>query len=520
MFVDLATLEPHEDQWEYLSTLDRLSPAELTRTCRSFGCDPRRNVGRPPAARHLDPDHRRRPANRPHHPRQHDHGRRGGPAASAVVDAPARRLTRQSSVLRQGTSAALAPGTRPGSSPVRRGTRRRLAAAPRARRAAGSHRAAGGQPSRDHRRLPCRGRAAGSRSQPSSPRSSTPPYSELRQHDLGVLEAPPGAGKTVMACALIAARGVPRSCWSTARPSPTSGGSRISRLLGFKLGQLGGGRTKLTGVVDVAIWQTLTRRPPSGHGPGRYGQVIVDERHHVPAPRSTAAVRAIPARGWVGLTATPYRRDGLDDLIGFQLGPVRHTFTMPTPTPSKVPVPTDPAPCSSSTRPRSGWRTQSTCPSRAPSPASTAALAEDQSRNEIFTDESHALGRGRHCLVLAQRTGHVDHLAGALGEARAGPGRPQGRHGRQAARRRGIGRLQPAIRIRLAAACGRDGPLRRRRLRLSRSRHAVPGQAPSRSRDASSIRRPHPPSHPGKPDRRGCTTTTTSRCQFSRRRPS
>ena len=40
--------------------------------------------------------------------------------------------------------------------------------------------------------------------------------------------------------------------------------------------------------------------------------------------RFEAAVRTIPARRWLGLTATPYRRDRLDDLIAFQLGPVRH----------------------------------------------------------------------------------------------------------------------------------------------------------------------------------------------------
>ena len=43
------------------------------------------------------------------------------------------------------------------------------------------------------------------------------------------------------------------------------------------------------------------------------------------------------------------------------------------------------------------------------------ALAEDGARNEqILADVVDALGRGRHCLVLAQRTGHVDHLAAAL----------------------------------------------------------------------------------------------------------
>ena len=37
-------------------------------------------------------------------------------------------------------------------------------------------------------------------------------------------------------------------------------------------------------------------------------------------------MRQIPARRWLGLTATPYRRDQLDDLIALQLGPVRHGY--------------------------------------------------------------------------------------------------------------------------------------------------------------------------------------------------
>ncbi|MEO5852369.1 MAG: DEAD/DEAH box helicase family protein, partial [Nocardioides sp.] len=93
-----------------------------------------------------------------------------------------------------------------------------------------------------------------------------------------------------------------------------------------KPGQLGGGRSKLTGVVDIATLQTLARRTDLADKLSAYGQVVVDECHHVPAAAFASAVRAIPARHWVGLTATPYRRDGLDDLIGFQLGPVRHTF--------------------------------------------------------------------------------------------------------------------------------------------------------------------------------------------------
>src|SRR3954453_12941996 len=57
--------------------------------------------------------------------------------------------------------------------------------------------------------------------------------------------------------------------------------------------------------------------------------VLVDECHHVPAAAFEHAVRQIPARRWLGLTATPYRRDQLDDLISLQLGPIRHTVAQP-----------------------------------------------------------------------------------------------------------------------------------------------------------------------------------------------
>ena len=57
----------------------------------------------------------------------------------------------------------------------------------------------------------------------------------------------------------------------------------------------------------------------------------MDECHHIPAAAFEHAVKQIPARRWLGLTATPYRRDKLDDLITLQLGPVRHTITQSTP---------------------------------------------------------------------------------------------------------------------------------------------------------------------------------------------
>ena len=56
-----------------------------------------------------------------------------------------------------------------------------------------------------------------------------------------------------------------------------------------------------------------------------YGHVVIDECHHVPAVSIERVLSAIPARYVTGLTATPYRRDGLQPIIAMQCGPVRHT---------------------------------------------------------------------------------------------------------------------------------------------------------------------------------------------------
>jgi hypothetical protein len=102
--------------------------------------------------------------------------------------------------------------------------------------------------------------------------------------------------------------------------------ARVGEFLGVKPGKLGGGRAKLRGTVDVVMLQTLARRTDVGELTAGYGLVVADECHHIPAAAFEDAVKQIPARRWLGLTATPYRRDKLDDLIAWQVGPTRHTI--------------------------------------------------------------------------------------------------------------------------------------------------------------------------------------------------
>jgi superfamily II DNA or RNA helicase len=224
----------------------------------------------------------------------------------------------------------------------------------------------------------------------------------LAKHDIGVLVAPPGAGKTVMATALIASRARSTLVLVHRRPLLEQWVARLCEFLDIESDSIGTtiDRPGDSG-IDVAMIQSLARRDLSDLG--RYGHVVVDECHHVPAFTAERVLRELPSRTVTGLTATPHRRDGHHPIINMQCGPVRHTIT------ATAQVET------ATRRVLLAKKPPFDLAALPPDPGIhevLAAVAADRDRTrQIATDALDQLRQGRFPLVLTERREHLHALS-------------------------------------------------------------------------------------------------------------
>lgn len=225
----------------------------------------------------------------------------------------------------------------------------------------------------------------------------------LLAHDAGVLVAPPGSGKTVIACALIAERQVPTAILLNRAELLAQWRTELARFLSLsekQIGQLGSGRRKRRGIVDLIMMQSVSHRDADPSVLEEYGQIIVDECHAVAAPATEAALRGIDVSRWVGLTATPFRADRMDGLITMQCGPIRHTIESAVAVEKRFVV-------------HDTEFTTDEPGTEGPSiQAIYGELAQDEDRNALIVQRIvEATDHGRASLVLTNRLDHLEVLA-------------------------------------------------------------------------------------------------------------
>lgn len=228
----------------------------------------------------------------------------------------------------------------------------------------------------------------------------------MLQHDAGILCAPTAFGKTVAAAALIARRGVNTLVLVHRTDLLRQWQERLQAFLSLGkgvVGTIGGGKAKPTGIIDIAVMQSLSRQGQVSEQVKNYGQVIVDECHHLSAFSFEAILKNVRAKYVLGLTATPVRRDGQHPIIFMQCGPIRHTASRPTSAPDDLMVET----------------LLLAAPINLPEGAGIQDvfrhLAENIERTERVTLEvEKAFNQGRKVLVLTERTDHLSVIEAAL----------------------------------------------------------------------------------------------------------
>ena len=234
----------------------------------------------------------------------------------------------------------------------------------------------------------------------------------LMAHDTGVLAATTAFGKTVVACRLIATRNTNTLVLVHRQQLLDQWVARLRAFLDIEADRVGvirGGRKRPTGFIDVATVQSLIRKGEVSDLLANYGQLVVDECHHLSAVSFEAVTRAAKAKYVLGLSATVTRKDGHHPIIFMQCGPIRYRVN---------------AKKQAAARPfshrvvvkKTGFRAERQEPD---TPLAIqqlyGLLARDVARNDmIFDDILTALEAGRSPVVITERKDHLQAIAERL----------------------------------------------------------------------------------------------------------
>jgi superfamily II DNA or RNA helicase len=249
----------------------------------------------------------------------------------------------------------------------------------------------------------------------------------LLAHDDGILAATTAFGKTVVGAALIAERKVNTLILVHRKQLLSQWKERLSSFLEIRdlppetpkkrgrqkrreiIGTFGAGKDTRSGIIDIAIMQSMGISDAIKPWVAEYGLVIVDECHHVPAVSFEQVIKAVHAKYLYGLTATPTRQDGHHPILTMYLGDIRHRVDAKSQAEKR--------PFAHVMIPRfTGASFHLDQEAKAPTIGQYyTQIVEDDLRNHMIIDDVLACAKeGRNCLLLSERTRHVKILAELL----------------------------------------------------------------------------------------------------------
>ena len=150
----------------------------------------------------------------------------------------------------------------------------------------------------------------------------------VSKKDIGVIVAPPGSGKTVIALKVIADRQLPALIIVHRKQLAEQWLERIETFLGIpkhQIGKIGQGKNTPGKQITVATIQSLTKelqKPEHNELVNSFGTIILDECHHIPAETFRTTLSKFNAYYLYGLTATPFRKYNDGKIIFIHLGEV------------------------------------------------------------------------------------------------------------------------------------------------------------------------------------------------------
>ena len=169
---------------------------------------------------------------------------------------------------------------------------------------------------------------------------------KLLQYDSGILNAATAFGKTVVCCDVIAKKQVSTLIllqsstlmeqWQEALDKflqideelpeyETPTGRKKKRK--SVIGKLQGAHDSTTGIIDLAMVGSVCKNGEYHRRLKEYGLILVDECHHAASDTIVDILQEADAKYVYGVTATPFRGDGLEKINDMLLGPIRYRYT-------------------------------------------------------------------------------------------------------------------------------------------------------------------------------------------------